>query len=220
MASKIVWREPSETRRKSQLSGGRCDASRVAPIGGKPWAVAIWLNWQWNKNQTGPLRNGKIRFLFINFQVFLEGFLPFLRHFPWAPPQIDDVNCISWLSRSVLKVRQQSLFAGCVSRCTGASLQFSTAEGDLLAWPAAMCGDAHLNPRVTEHQMGQSPRVLSSPLQARDTGKSTQADMTRTQRRNVRPDPSAVFEPGLSSSAVRPAFIATGGGMFGTKVQK
>lgn len=96
-----------------------------------------------------------------------------------------------------------------VCRCTGASVQFSTAEGDLPTWPTAKCGDAHLSPRVTEHQMGQSPRALSSQLQATDMGDSTQMDMTRTQTHNAGPDPSAMFEPGLSSSIVRPTLIAT-----------
>lgn len=30
---------------KSQLSEGWCDTSSVTPIGRKPLAVAIWLNW-------------------------------------------------------------------------------------------------------------------------------------------------------------------------------
>lgn len=143
------------------------------------------------------------------FQMFLEGFLPFSKHFLWATPDMKYVKCISWICRSFHKAPQVSLFVSRVSRYTGASVQFSTAEGDLLTWPTAKCGDTHLNPRVTEHQMGQSPRALSSQLQATDMGDSTQMDMTQTQTHNAGPDPSAMFEPGLPSSIVRPTLVAT-----------
>lgn len=84
--------------------------------------------------------------------------------FRWAPPQMKYVKCISWICRSFHKVHQVSLFVGRVSRCTGASVQFSTAEGDLHTWPTAKCGGWHSpEPSCDRTSDGTKPQ---SPVQS------------------------------------------------------
>lgn len=114
------------------------------------------------------------------------------------------MNCISWICRTFHKVQQvPGQFVGRVSRRPGADAELSAAEGGLLlTWPTSKSTDARRIPRVTEHQVEQSPRALSSQLQARGVGDPAQTDMTRAQTHTAGPHPSARVEPGLCAPTV------------------